>query len=222
MRAILALLVLCTTGHAAPPPDSYRRGVEQYQRREYEAAVALFKASYETDPRREFLFAWAQAERLSGDCESAIALYEKYLATAPSARQVEATEKNRTLCTEALASSVVGKKKPSVAVAPPPPDPLPPLPWEPNRRALAAGGTLLALGVCGVAAGSGLYVGAEQSAARSGPDYAAQLQMFEGAQRMRAGSLVALSTGGALVVAGTIALIVGSKGRPKAQKWATR
>src|SRR5262245_50856168 len=55
------------------------RGLEAYGDKRYLDAIRELEAAYRIDPRREILFNWAQAERLSGDCEAAIPLYEKFL-----------------------------------------------------------------------------------------------------------------------------------------------
>src|SRR6266540_6496126 len=68
----------------------FGRGLDYYKMKEYEAAIAEFEAAYAIDPRNEILFAQAQAERLSGDCASAVVLYRHFLENNPPAVHAEA------------------------------------------------------------------------------------------------------------------------------------
>jgi tetratricopeptide (TPR) repeat protein len=70
----------------------YERGLSRYADHDFEGAVRDFEAGFAVEPRREFLFAEAQAHRLRGDCARAISCYERFLATHPPAIQIEATE----------------------------------------------------------------------------------------------------------------------------------
>jgi len=65
----------------------YQQGLSAFQAKRYTRAIASFKAAYALDARPEILFAWAQATRLSGDCEAAVPLYRKVLADTPSAKR---------------------------------------------------------------------------------------------------------------------------------------
>src|SRR5262245_59688716 len=89
--------------------EQFDRGAAHFARKEDEPAIAAFRKAYEIDPRPEILFAWAQAERLSGDCASAISLYDRFLATGPVARQATAAEENKALCSEALRTRPVDR-----------------------------------------------------------------------------------------------------------------
>jgi tetratricopeptide (TPR) repeat protein len=80
------------------------RGLAHYGAREYEAAIDEFRAGYEIDPRPEFLFAMAQAERLSGDCASAVILYRRFLATDPPASHADPARASLERCEIALQS----------------------------------------------------------------------------------------------------------------------
>ena len=78
------------------------RALDLYQRGEHAAAIEAFKAGYAIDPRRDFLFAWAQAERLSGDCVTAIELYKRFIAERPADVQIAAAETQISACEEQL------------------------------------------------------------------------------------------------------------------------
>lgn len=109
---LLALLVAAIPSRALaqPAPDSaddhFRRGVNHFQLQDFEAAASEFKAAYQAANRDEYLFAWAQAERLSGDCPSAIALYKKLLDATESARDAARARDGLEQCRRALAGSV--------------------------------------------------------------------------------------------------------------------
>src|SRR5262245_20246725 len=62
-------------------------GLAAYGEKDWARAIAESRAGYELDPRADFLFAWAQATRLSGDCAGAIELYDKFIATGPAPEQ---------------------------------------------------------------------------------------------------------------------------------------
>ena len=63
----------------------YDRALAAFAARDYPAAIRDTEAGYAIDPRREFLFAEAQAKRLAGDCRGAVVLYQRFLTTAPAA-----------------------------------------------------------------------------------------------------------------------------------------
>ena len=113
-------LARAASAQPAKPPMSrqaqvhYERGATFYQAKDYAAAIAEFAAGYAIDPRREFLFAWAQAERLRGDCAAAIALYDRFLATSPVLRQADAAAEKRAVCQRLQAQA---------APSPPPAEP---------------------------------------------------------------------------------------------------
>jgi hypothetical protein len=130
VRAVLAgvaLAAVLVTRPARPadllpplPPDvraHYESAMEHYAAKEYEAALRELAVAYAAEPRREILFAQAQATRLGGDCAAALPLYEKFLATSPPARQVEATRIAVARCTDAVAK-VPPKEAPRTPEAP--------------------------------------------------------------------------------------------------------
>ncbi|HUS66828.1 MAG TPA: hypothetical protein VMZ28_19960 [Kofleriaceae bacterium] len=87
--AALALLfsVAATTPAAADPvramkPEArthFDAGLEAYADKDYQRAADELAAGHVIDPHPDFLFPWAQAERLSGDCAAAVPLYRKVL-----------------------------------------------------------------------------------------------------------------------------------------------
>ena len=92
----------------------YTRGLERFAARDYAGAIADLEAGYAIEPRREFLFAEGQAKRLAGDCKGAVALYQRFLATNPTAVQANATQIALGRCAQHLADH------PEVVVVEPP------------------------------------------------------------------------------------------------------
>lgn len=146
--------------HSAAEADRHlRRGLEHYQHRDYQRAIREFHAGYAIAPRREFLFALAQAERLSGDCRSAIIYYRQFLSRNPPKRQETAAFEQIEHCQKALAEGPGAVDRPATAPKPQPavqrPVDPPPLAAAPARRhwyadgpgdALLGGGIALAAG----------------------------------------------------------------------------
>jgi len=99
VRSFVAVALLCATGIArAEEPLSaesadpqarteerakafFESGLGHYGRGEYRAAVEAFREAQRLWPRPELLYNLAQAERLSGDCRSALTHYREFEAT---------------------------------------------------------------------------------------------------------------------------------------------
>lgn len=91
MKALVVFFLLASAVvHAGPTPDTadakayFADGTAAFGRGEYAAASRAFAAGYEVEKWNGFLFAWAQAERKAGNCEKAIQLYSRFIATKPS------------------------------------------------------------------------------------------------------------------------------------------
>jgi hypothetical protein len=105
---------------AALPEEArrlYDEGMAHYAARGFADAARAFHAARALAPRREILFAEAQATRLAGDCPTAVRLYQEFLATQPSPQQVEATRLalNRCESNESLGSAALGRPLPRAA-----------------------------------------------------------------------------------------------------------
>lgn len=125
---VLLLLITVVVGAMSSPADAdpespaddhLATGLAHYEAREFEQAIAEFHAGYKLTQAPEFLFALGQAERLSGDCASALVYYERFLFTEPPERQVRAARMHKQRCEVALASrpGQRGRIRPSVARA---------------------------------------------------------------------------------------------------------
>ncbi len=120
-----AVLVMRTgaarADHSSADADRHlHRGLEHFQHRDYQRAIREFHAGYAIAPRREFLFALAQAERLSGDCRSAIIYYRQFLSRNPPQRQATAAFEQIEHCQKALAEGPGAVERPAPAPTPRP------------------------------------------------------------------------------------------------------
>ena len=189
-------------GLAPEARDRYQAGLTAYEARDFQAAARDFAAAYALDPRREILFAEAQATRLSGDCPAATRLFERFLATAPPAQQVEATRLALARCQAAPPESPPIAARPAPPAAGPmvaPPAPRPPR-WYHDRLALAlAGAGVVAIGAGAALLASATARDAEAGAARTFDAYRARRASAE--TRWRWGAL-GVVTGSALFAAG--------------------
>lgn len=194
----------------------YDLGVAAYAARDYEIAILEFRSAHHIDPRPELLFAWAQAERLSGDCPSAVLLYRRFLAAHPDSAHAQAAQLPLLRCEQALESRPQGAISPEAVHDPAPAAPAPfavtrqglprPTPWF--RDVL--GGALLGAGVVGAAIGAGYALTALKTRAEAREAYTYEesrvLAEKAASQRIKAGILLAV--GGAVGVAGVVRYVL--------------
>src|SRR5690348_1464260 len=106
MPAVLRVAILLAVVAAARPahgqPDPAEEGMRLYRAGDYAAAAERLREAHAQHPSRDLLFAWAQAERLSGDCATAIPLYQRVLADDPPPEQADAVRLVLTLCEETV------------------------------------------------------------------------------------------------------------------------
>jgi len=126
-RAVLLVIAWAWSSGPARADDPtsraralYQQGVSAYASRDYERAVEAFRESHGLEPRADTLFAWAQAERLSGDCPSAMVLYRQFLDGERTEVQAEAARQALIRCERSLASRPLEEPAPAV---PPPVEP---------------------------------------------------------------------------------------------------
>lgn len=229
--AVLALLLAAIgAGRARADPASepaitgealahWNRGLAAHAAHRYQAASAEFAACYRLEPRRECLFAWAQAARLAGDCAVARELYRRYLQADVSPRQAEAARSQLAACEAQLtdraaadpASPPIEPAPPAavaaVRTAPPLASPAPAAPWYRD----AWGDALAVSGVAAVAAGAVLYAVARRDAASSAPTYDAYAEQLGRAGRTRDWAIVALGSGAALIAGGVVHMALATR-----------
>jgi tetratricopeptide (TPR) repeat protein len=234
VTAVMALLIWMALAGAAPghahaedavdtmSADArahYDRGLALYAAKDYPAAIAALRAGYTLDPRREFLFAEAQALRLSGDCKSAVPLYQSFLTSGPDEVQVNAAHIALGRCAAQMASA------PPAAPAPAPRTPAPPTLAIPPRPPAApppwyqdlAGGALLGAGVLAVAAGAGFSIGAltARDDANQQASYPAYAQRWDTAHSRERIAVIAFAAGVVLTSAAVIRYVrVRARGTP--------
>lgn len=149
----------------------YDKALKGFETHDYAAAISELEEGFALDPRREFLFAEAQAKRLSGDCRGAVVLYQRFLTTKPPALQIDATQIALARCAQELA------KKPEVVIMRPPPTPPPPRPAPPRWNRDPWGLALTGAGVIALGVGIGYLVAAE--GARSDADGASTYPAYQ-------------------------------------------
>lgn len=219
VTTIVALMLLGPSGsrgalgqahdvtRASTAADHLTRGLAFYERRDYDKAIAEFLAGYKLEPRREFLFALGQAERLSGDCASAIVYYRQFLTRGPSPHQADATWELIRRCERALASGPRPALEPRPARAPPPAKQrttgIVSMPARPAWYTDKLGGALLAGGAILVAVGGGLVLSAAalEADAASVTSYERYATLMDIAGLRRKIATATLLGGGVLVAA---------------------
>lgn len=95
------------------------RAEAHYKAGRFSKAAGEYRAAYELVVTPATLFAWAQAERLAGDCNAALDLYDRFLSTNPSDRHEAAARNVMKLCTRTTedAAEPVEPEKPRPVVA---------------------------------------------------------------------------------------------------------
>lgn len=214
-----AVVVLALSSAASAQEDEARalfdEGLAHFQAREYEAAIEAFDRAFALDPQPEYLFAQAQAERLSGDCPSAIVLYRRFLELSPPEKHASAAHEAIDRCERALASrpedGAPAEPEPphdADASAAPPSLDLEPVPSQPREPRAPwhhdpVGGALLGAGVIGLAVG-GVYFAkssSDASAARDAADYDSYIDLMDRAESRRTIAWIGLGAGAGLAVA---------------------
>ncbi len=107
-RALLAAVAIAALGAPAEAQRAMApaarakldRGLRAYADQDWRAAIEAFRAGYDIDPHPDFLFPWAQATRLSGDCAGAIPLYRRALESVKSEEDRRDIEKLIAGCEE--------------------------------------------------------------------------------------------------------------------------
>ena len=146
--------------------SAFDRAQRHFAAEQWDEAVEALIEAYALDPEPDLLYARAQAERMRGNCRVAIALYERYLESNPSAAQVEDTKVNIRRCEESLfaanASTTEAAPEPATAEAPPTtptPAKQPDTDDRPPRQPVdAVGAVLLAGAIATTATGATLWV----------------------------------------------------------------
>jgi tetratricopeptide (TPR) repeat protein len=190
-------------------------GLSRYESGDWKGAVEAFHKGHELDPRPQFLFAIAQAERRRGNCKAAVVYYDRFLATSPPAEQEQAATTQLRRCEGVLAKEQLDTPKPEptpvVALAPAPlpqrePDAPP---WYTDGVTVATGGVSAAL----LLTGGAFYLAADGAATEAGDaqTYAEYADLKERAELRQNFAIVSVSVG---AIVGGYAIYRIVRGRP--------
>jgi tetratricopeptide (TPR) repeat protein len=221
-----------TTGAAAtgePAPMTaearalYEEGLGLYAAHDFAAAIRRFEDGYALEARREFLFAEAQAFRLAGDCAHAVPLYQRFLQTAPSSLQIDATRMGLDRCekqeTAARAAAALARTRPAPPLLVTPPAPPRPAPDRPRWWLDPVGLAATAAGVVALGAGAGFIIASndalDHANSPSTPTHAEYVRLYDLAEQRRTVGLVA-TVGGAVALAGGLARLAFVRHRTRA------
>jgi hypothetical protein len=189
--------------------DHFRRGLAAYKERSYARAADEFRAGYALDPHPDFLFPWAQAERLAGRCRQALPLYHKVLATGLPPAEEENTLRLIERCDAELARRArAGEARRAVPAAPAiaaPPRPARRPPWYHDVWT----DVLLGAGLAAAGLGAG-FLASSRSANRAAraADTLDEFARDSGRARdRRLAGAVALGAGGALLAGALVRYI---------------
>jgi hypothetical protein len=223
-------LVFSLALFAQPAADAWRehpeflRGSAAFEAQRWDEAARAFAAAYADHPRPELLWAHAQALRFGGRCEAALPLYERFLATDPTAEEIADANTNIAACRELVGeeAEVVPVEPAPPPVAEPPPSAPPPPPTvkpahrdiaphvqpRPSRDAWGHGLLWSGVGVAGIGAGL-LAAGHAQRVEAAGASTELEYeQTFAGAPALGTAGIAVLVTGAALITAGIVRFAV--------------
>jgi tetratricopeptide (TPR) repeat protein len=221
VTACLAWLWAPITARAMPSnPEAVahlERGNAAYERRDYKVAAEEYKKGYEVEADPDFLYTWAQAERMRDRCAAAVKLYQRYIATNPGEMAAEYARSGIVKCAEALAGDTPlppdaepteGGDDPvepdddnAEPDTPPPPEPARKPKWPRDPAAIA----LVAIGSAATAAGAGVIGAAVVENGKSTQTYG---EFDEQQKRVRT-----LSIAGGVTIGVGVGLLVGGIAR---------
>ncbi len=234
-------LVLALALTAQPTADAWRehpeflRGSQAFAAQRWDEAARAFEAAYADHPRPELLWAQAQALRFGGRCDAALPLYERFVATGPTAEEIEDANTNITACREVVGDAVVvppveaaPSPRPAADASPPAPPPtvrspdvvadVPPparkRPRSVGRDPWGHGLLWSGVGVAGVGAGLIAAGHARRVDARDSSTELEYQQTFAGAPALGQAGIAVLVTGAALITAGVVRFaVLGARAR---------
>ncbi len=96
--SLLLVLVLARSAAADTAADLLKQGLEEYKAAKYADAVVTIGKAYALDPKPETLFTLAQAERLSGDCKSAVVHYRQVIERVGDFNVARLVQQNLEIC----------------------------------------------------------------------------------------------------------------------------
>lgn len=224
--AISLTLAAAPRVHAQSAPVSAEakahldRALTEFAAERYGAAAIEFQAAYASEPRREILFAWAQAERLRGACSDAITLYRQFLNLSPpedeadKARALlarcEAAESEKKAATQRQAGPDETRTSEPLSTEPQPPAAQVTVGGQRAWYQDTLGDVLLGSGIAVAGLGTGLILHA-RSRANDATRYSEFEKQAEAADKQYRIGLVAVVAGGALVGLGVTRFLWASR-----------
>lgn len=244
---MIALVLTFALFAGQPAADAWRdhpefvRGARAFEAQRWDEAARAFEAAYADHPRPELLWAHAQSLRLSGRCNDALPLYERFIATGPTAEEIADAQTNVAECREHVGeATAVEPVAPEPIARPSTPPPAPtvqrreivddvrPAPRsrtreQPSARRDPWGHALLWSGVGVAGVGAGLLAAGHarsEQAAGSRTEFEYQTR-FSGAPALGNAGIAVLASSAALVTAGIVRFaVVGARARRESRNTA--
>jgi len=202
----------------------FNRALKLFNEKDFAGAAAAFAKAYEIDERFDIKFAWAQAERLAGNCVKAVELYGQ-LRDEPNL-----SDDDQRALLEGLERCDAVTKDPD-----PKPEPAPPKVTPPPTAPVAEGSpwytdpigdALLISGIVGVGLGAGLFIvsSLDASAAKDAATYDTHVALESRARNRRILSLVTFGASAALLGGAGYRFLTresGKSSKASAGVWAT-
>lgn len=237
-----ALLLSASSASANPKKEAAKHfadGLRLYAEKDYDAAATQLELSYNLKNDQTTLFAWAQAERLYGNCDESKALLSQYVANGANAKQSKAAYDLMEQCT------------PRVVEVPDPVDPI--VDPDPNANGgttgtggsgpLSGGGgsntdtvdggpwykdwvplTLLGTGTVALTVSLVSYSSArskESDAEKEGTTYDEFISLRSDAEEARTNAVIFGVAGGVLLTAGAVYILTDGFGRKSSEETAS-
>lgn len=217
MIALVLLTMLAPS--RAEIREMVTRAEAAYKAKEWDVASRAFADVHAIDPKPDYLFARAQAERFAGRCNVAVKLWDSYIAAETSPDSVREAKALRAYC-EPVAIGTTAP--PTTANASSPNADGGPAP-KPNRTPWyrdPAGGVLVATGGVSTVIGAsvlGLALSRDRKASSADTE-GGYVDEKDSARTPHRAGIVVLSVGGALLIAGVVRwAIIASRSRGDAR-----
>ncbi len=202
-------------------------GTKLYNVQQYDKAADEYQQAYLLDPKPEYLYASAQAQRLGGMCDKAILSYQAYLRTKPNEDQRGKAEKNIERCQEDIKARETGsvvpppEEMPPLPPAPPEEAPKPPppvvvvAPPPPPEKSYILGHVIVGLGVAVGAGSTVLFLHGRSTinsinASTTYDTFASKQSGFDQAKQQQTLGVVGMALGGAIIGSGIVYYVLHS------------
>ena len=120
LTVLAAVVALSSTAYADKAADELKKGIDFYKAGKYAEAVPHLEQAQKLAPKPDTLFALAQAQRLSGDCNAAAASYHKVIEQVSDMNVGKLVAQNLALCEQDEPRKPEPKAEPKEDAAPPP------------------------------------------------------------------------------------------------------